>query len=128
MKKLFHNVLVGSLSLLCFSCYYDEGVEEIASDGDDTPVGEVISFKNNIQPIFTDNCVSCHDGNIAILNLTEGEAWDELVPQHVTLGDAENSRLYNYLPGNGHHDVGSTLSSSEIKRIKDWIDQGPVEN
>ena len=128
MKRLLQIVLASSLSLLCFSCYYDEGVEEIIPDESNKPVGEVISFKVDIQPIFTNNCVACHNGITANPVLEEDDAWDELIPEYVTLGDAENSRLYNYLPGNGHHDIGFTLSSTEIATIKAWIDQGPVEN
>ncbi|NLP56768.1 hypothetical protein [Lutibacter sp. B1] len=123
MKKLFQIVLVSSLSLLCFSCYYDDYSEEIIID---IPDDQPISFSSEIQPIFS-KCTGCHGTNISP-DLREGNSYNQLVPNYVTAGDAEGSDLYNYLPGNGHHDIGFTLSGNEIALIKAWIDQGALDN
>lgn len=120
MKKLFKIVLVSSLSLLCFSCYYDTVIEE------EIPVIDDVSFSADIQPIFT-KCTSCHNGNTSP-DLREGNEYNSLVPNYVNAGNATTSKLYNYLPGNGHHDVGFTLSATEIAKIKAWIDNGALNN
>lgn len=123
MKKLCKIVLVSSLSLLCFSCYYDTAIEE---EEVIIPPGEEVSFSADIQPIFN-KCTSCHGGNTDP-DLRAGNSYNALVPQYVTAGNAETSKLYNYLPGHGHHDIGLTLSSTEIALIKAWIDRGAENN
>jgi len=122
MKKLFKIVLVCSLSLMCFSCYYDEFLEEAEV------VIEDVSFANDIQPIFTQNCISCHNAS-RDPDLRVGNAFAAIVPDYVTPGNADNSELFNKLPGNNHpNDVGFTLSSEEIALVKAWIDRGAENN
>ncbi len=125
MKKLLQIVLVSSLSLLCFSCYYDEYTEEpvVIIEIPDT---QVISFSTEIQPIFS-KCTSCHNTTISP-DLRTGFSYSALVPKYVTANNADASKLYNYLPSNGHHDVGVSLSANEIALIKAWINQGAKNN
>lgn len=122
MKKLFQIVLVTSLSLLCFSCYYDTAIEEIIPDIDTD-----VLFSSEIQPILT-TCIGCHNANLSP-DLREGNSYNALVPAFVTASDAEASRLYNYLPGNGEHpSVNVTLNIDEIALVKAWINQGAKNN
>lgn len=129
MKKLFRLVLVGSLSLLCFSCYYDEIIEEEIPE---IPDDQIVSFMNDIEPIFTENgkdCTACHDGSVANPDLREGNAYNAIVPEYIIAGDAEGSEFYQKLPGNNHPiDTGFTLSVDNIALIKGWIDQGAENN
>ena len=53
MSKAAVLILMLSLS----SCYYDEVIEIVVPD---LPVEEVVSFAEDIQPIFTASCASCH--------------------------------------------------------------------
>ena len=126
MKKLFRLALVSSLSLMCFSCYYDElYVEEIPEIPDD----QIVSFQDDIQPIFTENCIGCHNTTIANHDLREGNSYSAIVPEYVIEEDAENSELYQKLPGNNHPiDTDSPLDVDEIALIKGWIDQGAKNN
>ncbi len=127
MKKLLHIVLVGSLSLLCFSCYYDELPEETEVITE-IPDDQEVSFSEDIQPIFS-QCIGCHNGNIANPDLTEGNAYDAIVPDYVIEGDGDNSELYEKSPGNNHpQDVGFILSADELALIKTWIDRGADNN
>lgn len=125
MKKLFKIVLVSSLSLLCFSCYYDETIEEIV-EIPDIPDTQVVSYGTEIQPIFS-KCTGCHAANVSP-DLRTGNSYNALVPKYVTANNVDASRLYNYLPGKGHHDVGIELSTNEIALIKAWINQGAKDN
>lgn len=122
MKKLFQIVLISSLSLLCFSCYYDTAIEDVIPD-----VNIEVFFSTDIQPILT-KCTGCHAANLSP-DLREGNSYNALVPDYVTATDADASRLYNYLPGNGQHPgVNVTLSIDEIALIKAWINQGAKNN
>lgn len=126
MKKLLQIVLVSSLSLLCFSCYYDEIPEQIAIEIPEIPDTQVISFGTEIQPILS-KCTNCHNANVSP-DLRTGNSYGALVPKYVVAENASTSRLYNYLPGNGHHDVSISLTANEIGLIKAWINQGAKNN
>jgi hypothetical protein len=126
MKKLLQIVLVSSLSLLCFSCYYDEIPEQLVIEIPEIPDTQVISFGTEIQPIFS-KCTGCHGANVSP-DLRAGNSYSALVPKYVSAGNADTSRLYNYLPGDKHFDVGISLSANEIALIKAWINQGAKNN
>jgi len=121
MKKLFNIVLVSSLALLCFSCYYDEFLkeEEIIIDP-----GEEVSFANDIIPIFISyDCARCHDGN-QNPDLRLGNEYSSLVPDYVTANNADNSKLYKKLAIDNHKDVDAT----SLAFIKEWINRGAENN
>ncbi|MCB0473539.1 MAG: hypothetical protein KDC56_10815 [Flavobacteriaceae bacterium] len=123
MKKLLRIVLACSVSLLCFSCYYDT---ELQQEIPPPPSG--VSFANDVLPIFS-KCTGCHNGSVASPDLGSANVYNILVPTYVTAGNAENSKLYNRLPGVGHPvDAGFTLTVNEISLIKGWIDQGADNN
>lgn len=122
MKKLLQIVLVSSLSLLCFSCYYDEMPDELVKIPD-VPDTQVVSFGSDIQAIFTaENCMQCHNTN-RDPDLREGYAYAALVPNFVTANDADASSLYVSVLG-GHRD----LSTDQLALIKAWINQGAEDN
>jgi len=127
MKKLFQIVLVSSLSLLCFSCYYDEIPDHILNPPeiptDPTVPGFVeIKLSTDIQPLFTANCVGCHSDN-RDPDLREGNSYSALNPAYVTANNASGSKLYTMV-NNGH----GGLSAEEVELIKAWINQGALDN
>lgn len=126
MKKLIRILLVSSLGLLCFSCYYDELPEE-TDTVIEIPDDQEVSFSQDIQPIFS-NCTQCHNGNVANPDLTEGKAYNALVPDFVVAGNGEDSDLFKKSPGKDHQDVGSVLSNDEFALLKTWIDRGAENN
>ncbi len=128
MKKLFQIVLVSSLSLLCFSCYYDELIDRPIDIPEIPDLPENISFSTDVQPIFTTNCITCHTSSLNP-DLRAGYAYNSLVPDYVTAGDPENSKLFQSLPGIGHPlNVGFELSDEDVAIIYAWIDQGAENN
>ena len=120
MKKLLKIVLASSLSLLCFSCYYDEEIiQEVIIDP-----GVDVKFSTDIIPIFTNfNCANCHDGD-QDPDLTPGKEYNSLVPDYVIKGDGANSKLYKKLD-DGHKGYKNDL---ELAKLKLWIDQGALNN
>jgi len=127
MKKLFQIVLISSLSLLCFSCYYDEIPEhilnppELPTDPGDPGYVEY-SFSTEIQPIFDANCVGCHNSN-QDPDLRTNNSYNALIPNYVTANDADGSELYTKVNG-GH----GNLNADQIALIKAWINQGAKNN
>lgn len=111
---------------------------------DDTTTGEKLTFKKDILPLITDAQCGCHRGNssAAGLDLNDAVAYSNLVGANknsqsgvpfVKAGDAEGSYLYQSM----NHTTADTKDympkgkdkrpADEIKKYKDWIDGGAVE-
>jgi hypothetical protein len=128
MKKIFRILIVACLGLFMNSCYYDEIPEPIIPEIPD--ITETIYFAADIQPIFTNKCIGCHNASNK-LDLREGNSYNELVPTYVTAGNADNSALYNKLPGKEHPaptPSSSEPSINELALIQAWINQGAKNN
>jgi len=106
----------------------------------------LVSFANDIQPIFTSNCAvtGCHvSGGSAPFTLNAGASYAQLVNQNATVGpcqgqrrvipnDPANSVLVKRLEGstcgNRMPLGGSPLPAASIQLIRDWISQGALNN
>lgn len=108
-----------------------------------------VSFSTQVQPIFTSNCAGCHssggiDDLFGIeLRLTAAESFAKLVNQPsvqdtsltiVIPGDSASSLIIAKIDS-GSPPVGArmplfgpVLSQSQIDLIKNWIDQGAMNN
>lgn len=108
-----------------------------------------VSYATQIQPIFTNNCAGCHSVNgIAdlrgiALRLTTEESFGGLVNQSsvqddsftlVIPGDAATSLLVEKIESNNPTVgarmplFGPALKQAEVDLIKNWIDQGAMNN
>lgn len=122
MKKLLKIVLVSSITLLFFSCYYDEFPEKVEVV---IPEDQVVSFADDITPIFVSyNCTECHNATGQSPNLTTGNEYAALVPAYVTVGNSNSSDLYIMLAINDHRNV----DAESLALIKKWIDDGAENN
>jgi hypothetical protein len=83
-----------------------------------------VSFQNEIQPIFNEKCVTCHNGT-QFPNLTEGKAYNSLTNNGLVELPGETSRLYVKITSSSH-----TARSTEIDKqtILNWINQGALNN
>ena len=121
MKKLLKQVLVSSITLLFFSCYYDEFPEVVV----DIPTDQVISFSNDIATIFVSyDCSRCHNAFGESPNLTAGNVYAALVPAYVTAENSNESKLYTQLAIEDHRNV----DAQSLALIKKWIDDGAENN
>ena len=83
-----------------------------------------VSFAGDVQPIFDQNCVSCHGGGQAP-NLSPGWSYDELIfGGYVDTEFPCSSSLYEKL--NGSH--SGNASEEELLTILGWIDEGAQDN
>lgn len=142
MRALCVPVL-GGLTVLWSGCY--GGPVNLPAE----QVTENVSFSQQIQPIFDQRCTVCHVlGGFALgfvsLELTEGDSRAMLVGQAssqdaahtlVVPGDSSLSLLFLKVSSNDPP-VGATmplfggerLSSEELALMRDWIDQGALDN
>lgn len=103
-----------------------------------------VSFSANVQPIFTNRCVNqgCHPGGSAPFPLASGPSYANLVnvqatssctsDKRVLPGNAASSVLYRKISGTtcgNQMPLGlSPLPQAEIDLIRDWINQGALNN
>jgi mono/diheme cytochrome c family protein len=112
-----------------------------ASDGEIR--GQLLSYVDNIQPIFDQHCAVCHNaGGTATatgLFLNQNESYARLVSQSATQSagirvipfDADNSVLFKRIKGIGLNRMplgGPFLSSHDENLIKAWINMGAVDD
>lgn len=132
MKKiliLISRATVLILLLSLSSCYYDEEVviPEVELDPD-----VEISFAADIEPLFSQDgkdCTACHNTGGTNPDLTEGNAYNALVPDYVQAGEADNSELFLNAPGKNHPiELNFELSANELALIEAWINNGAENN
>lgn len=112
------------------------------------PMGQPVSFANQIQPIFTAHCIDCHAGSGpplsgVTLSLEAGVAYAEIVNQpseqdasfKLVVPGIPNGSLLYWKVSSDTPPVGSTmplfgarLSANELALLRDWITQGAPDN
>lgn len=127
MKKLFQFILMIIMSLTISSCYYDAFLDEVIIDNP-TP-NEDVSYQSDIIPLWV-QCVGCHGGNEPP-DLRDANSYNSLLNGFVVPGDADTSILYkslSNLDGVSLMPPGSQWSDAKINLVKDWINQGALDN
>lgn len=121
MKKDFLILLIAFSPFLFYSCYYDNPPE--------LPPPKNVSFQNDIQPIFDQSCISCHNGSL-VPDLTASNSYNSLFSNNLVIPrDADGSELYKRFIGVGPlMPPGSSLPQSKIDLIEQWINQGALDN
>ncbi|MCK5400884.1 MAG: hypothetical protein KAJ28_04555 [Flavobacteriaceae bacterium] len=128
MKKLFQFIIMIIMGLAINSCYYDAFPEEEIIDEPETPT-EDVSYQNDIMPLWA-QCVGCHSGNEPP-DLRDANSYNALKNGFVVPGDADASTLYKSLLGVGGVSLmppGSQWPNTKINLVKDWINQGALNN
>jgi Ca2+-binding RTX toxin-like protein len=108
------------------------------------PVATPVSFANQIQPIFNDNCTRCHSGSGAPrgLRLDAANSYANLVNvassevpslKRIKPGDDDNSYLVHKIEGTqtvgGRMPLNSTpLSAANIALIRRWVVEGATNS
>ncbi|WMJ73513.1 cytochrome c [Cytophagaceae bacterium ABcell3] len=142
------NIIPLLILALLLACAKDKGPlvvpedEPIAENGDDekeetsdeeNPDEETetytFSFKDDIQPIFNQNCVTCH-GEFHQLNLESCCAHEILTTKgYVNTSSPEDSPLYREIKHpNPRMPPANPLSESDVDKILTWIKEGAKNN
>jgi hypothetical protein len=82
------------------------------------------SFSNDIQPVFTANCITCH-GGVQSPNLSEGKSYAALSKGGYIKSPGEESRLYLQMISSSHT---SRSSDQDKQKVLYWINQGALNN
>ncbi|MBW8049120.1 MAG: hypothetical protein FVQ77_02030 [Cytophagales bacterium] len=134
MKNLIkYMISMAIISVLIYgtSCTKDVGPIIIEPSGNNGPP---VSFANDIQPIFNQDCTGCHDDTHPKLDLREGFAYGQLLiggasAPYVDTLNAEQSLLYQRVtsPSNPMPPSGA-LQNFQAQKILKWIEQGAKNN
>jgi hypothetical protein len=81
-------------------------------------------FQADIQPIFTSNCIGCHNGSKSP-DLRDGKSYSALSKGYVDQ-PAETSRLYVQVSTSSTH-IPKTTDNQKLM-ILNWIKQGALNN
>lgn len=124
MKKIIERVLIAFLVFVLYGCYYD------TPPFVETPTN--VSFAGDIQPIFNQNCISCHNGSLHP-NLTTGNSYNALMALptgSIVPGDASGSELFQMLNGGGDNPMppGTSIPQAQIDLFGQWINEGAKNN
>lgn len=130
MKKIFS--LFVFLGIVFSSCVTN--VEDVSQPAEEPD--EVISYSEDVQPIFNQNCTVCHgnNGGISLVSYqatTSGNG-NNYGANLIIPNDADASGLIDKLEPNPDFGQimpqGGSLTATEIAIIKAWINQGALDN
>ena len=110
------------------SCYYDAYPEDVVAIDDD-PTTTQISYASDIVPLWV-QCTGCHKAGGDAPNIQDN-SYDNLIDGYVVPNNAEASILYKSLLGIDGVSLmppGSQWSQSKIDLVKNWINQGALNN
>lgn len=81
-----------------------------------------VSFSKDIQPIFTSNCIGCHNGVIQNPNLQSGAAYNSLTQGgFVNTSNPTASILYTQINASDHNPRTNAVQKQQILV---WIKEG----
>ncbi len=125
MKNTLKILILMGMGLFLNSCYYDEFPEDVSE------IPEVVSYSQDIMPLWEGECYNCHQGNEPP-DLSPSNSYESLLDGFVIEGDSGNSILYLSLihaPGVSAMPTENTLwPTSQSDLVKAWIDQGALDN
>ncbi len=125
MKNTFKILILMGMAFSLGSCYNDTFPE------DNGPAPTDVSYSNDIQPMWDNDCVSCHQGNIPP-DLRSATSYNSLLNGgYVITENADDSVLYHSLLGSNGVSLmppGAMWPASSIQKVEAWINEGAKNN
>lgn len=90
---------------------------------------QIVSYKNDIQPIWNKYCVECHNktgGESPIL--ISGESYENIVPEFITTYNVSQSLVYVQVNSGNMPDGKARIPQEQINTILRWLKQGYPNN
>ena len=138
LKGILGLLSIGLLLAISYGCS-DFGETPTGPGGDNS---DTVSFANDVRPILVSSCalINCHGSGIIQSGLNMGSAsWIEIRFDSgwngpiIVAGDASLSNLYTKTTSNPPFlnqmpFLLAPLSTQAQEAIRDWIDQGALDN
>ena len=122
MKKNFIFMIAVTVAVFSLSCSYSPLVEP------EVIVPDVLSFSEQVEPIFKDaGCTGCHP-NSGGLDLTTGNAYTSLTAtgKYIDLEVPASSLIYTIPNPDGNH--YKKYSAQQAALVLKWIEDGALNN
>ena len=122
IKLIRLSILIMITAFFVQSCEYEWIVPE------DPEMPEVVSYSNNIQPIFDRSCnmSGCHSSGGPAPNLESDKSYDALLSGgYVNVDDPESSSLYTSVRFGS---MKAYAQPGDAAYILKWIEQGAQNN
>ena len=118
IRQLLWGVLIATSVIWISSCEkYSFTLTKIDPE-------DPVHFQTEIQPIFTEKCISCHGAAIHP-DLRDGNAFQSLTDGGFVELPAETSKLYLKMTSSGHF---AKSSDADKQKVLIWITQGAMNN
>ena len=130
MKNFKIIFLVVVLGFALGSCEYAFiAPEELPPIGGGNGNGTEVSFADDVLPIFTGRCASCHKNGGPDPILTESEAYQSInKSRYINRDNPESSFIYSYVaPGSSGH-THRLYTAAQAQYVLVWIQQGAKNN
>ncbi len=118
-------ILILLISIATGACTYDFVIEDELP-----PITEEVSFSADIQPIFSDNCASCHNnsgGRVPYLN--NGSAYNSINNStYISTDTPEESLIYYYVVPTATTHTHRHYTAVQAQLVLTWIEQGALNN
>lgn len=87
---------------------------------------ETVSFRDDVAPVFRNNCLTCHNNNdqIGSISLEGYENVKQVVASNRLLGAISHTPGFSPMPQGGIR----KLDNCAIQVIRKWIDNGTLDN
>ncbi|MEI6852731.1 MAG: hypothetical protein WCL06_07795 [Bacteroidota bacterium] len=127
MKKLLVLSIMACGFIMLFNSCEKATIDQGSSSKpyDPNAVIPTMHFSTDILPIFSSNCIGCHNSQTPVMEASV--AYDNLMNGYVTAGDPANSLLYQKLTSVTSSHVGRS-SEAQQEKIFNWITQGALNN
>ena len=116
-----------TLGMITTSCYYDEMPPEAP-----TAIPETVSYSNDIQPLWDQNCISCHKSGGTAPDLTSANSYAALTnnSKYIVAGNASISLVYKLMTGTASPlmPTSGKISDSKLAILEKWINAGALNN
>ena len=116
-----------TVSMMATSCYYDEMPPEAP-----TPIPETVSYSKDIQPLWDQDCISCHKAGATAPDLTSANSYAALTnsSKYVVAGNASTSLVYKLMIGTASPLMppNGKISDSKLAILEKWINAGALNN
>ena len=137
MKTYFKAIifLLSSFSLLIASCEKDIGPYIINQTESPLDTIHYVKFSTEIQSIFDERCIVCHNYGHPYLNLLTDSSYNQLLhtgrlAPYVNIVIPEHSNIYLHITGQDilMPPIPPTLTDVQKSTILKWIQQGAMNN
>jgi hypothetical protein len=127
-KILLFSIVIVGLSTSCEKAYViPKPKVDTGNGGGGGGTPATVFYATDIQPIFDNKCLGCH--NTTVPKLTSGISYASLVPSKVNAGSASTSDLFITLsPGGNMYEDYVQISAAELAKIETWINEGAKDN